>query len=433
MKKLLVALAIVIPLLVIVLFLGFTCATGATSGSRSIDVLDTPTSDRLQEHGDSLDNSALPMEMGLDRPKFPGMDFFQGAPVPMPAPTAAPPRQPHAMPTATPAPASSAPGPPGSPGPIDGQLPAAQRQVISTASLSLRVEDVPAAIGQVREIAQGTGGFVQQMSSFGEGDERQATIILRVPQERFSAALQRIEALGKMLDQDLGREDVSEQLIDLNARLGSSQREEKSLLALLDRANQVSEILAVERELNRVRSDIERLEGRLNFLERQVALGTITVSLFPRGVSVAPPPSASLVVETSRVAQRVDDVLAQVESLKGEIDLVHVSVHDGRERAEVSFRVFPGDFAQATAFLESLGEVRNKDFLVEAAPEDAEREQPEEPNAPVSVVLREKDSSNMIWIVVGVVIGIAVLACAIGLGGLYTFRAGRRSRDRYAV
>ena len=422
MKKLLVALAIVIPLLIIVLFLGFACATVSTFDSRSVGVQDASASEGLVEFGDSPDNAALRQEMGLDRPKFPGMDFFQGAPVPLPAATAASPPLPRAMPTATPAPASA-----------NAPLPQAQRQVISTASLSLRVEDVPAAIDQVREIAQGMGGFVQQMSSFGEGDDRQAAIILRVPQGQFSAALQRIESLGRMLDQDLGREDVSEQLVDLNARLGSSQREEKSLLELLGRANQVSEILAVERELNRVRSDIEQLQGRLNFLERQVALATITVSLVPRGVPVAPPPSASLVVETSRVAQRVDELLAHVESLKGEIDLVHVSVHDGRERAEVSFRMFPGDFAQATEFLESLGEVRNKDFLVEAAPEAAEKEQPEEPNAPMSVVLREKDSSNVVWIVVGVVIGIAVLACAIGLGGLYTYRAGRRSRDRYAA
>ena len=421
MKKLLVALAIVIPLLIIVLFLGFTGATGATSDSRSVGVLDSPSN-----------SDYLRMEMGLDRPKFPGLDFFQRAPAAMPAPTAVP-SQPQAMPTPTPAPASA--GPAGAFGPFaaPAQRPRAQRQVISTASLSLRVEDVPAAIGQVRNIAQESGGFVQKMSSFGEGDERQATIILRVPQGQFSAALQGIESLGRMLDQDLGRADVSEQLIDLNARLGSSQREEKSLLALLDRANQVSEILAVERELNRVRSDIEQLQGRLNFLERQVALSTITVSLLPRGVPVAPPPSASLVVETSRVAQRVDELLAQVESLKGEIDLVHVSVHDGRERAEVSFRVFPADFTPATKFLEGLGEVRSKDFRVEAAPEDAEREQPEEPNAPVSVVLGEKDSSNVLWITIAAIIGGLVLAAATGVGGLYTYRAGRRSRDRYAV
>ena len=431
MKKFLVALAVATPLLVVVLLLAFACLPAGSPDSRSVRVLDASASEGRLEYGDSPDNAALRMEMGLDRPKFPGLDIFQGEPVPMPAATAAPPPLPQAMPT--PAPASSVHGYPGSPGPMGGQLPAGQRQVISTASLSLRVEDVPAAIDLVREIAQGTGGFVQQMSSFGEGDERQATIILRVPQGLFSAALQGIEALGKPLDQDLGREDVSEQLIDLKARLGSSQREEKSLLALLDRANQVSEILAVERELNRVRSDIERLEGRLNFLERQVALATITVSLVPRGVSVAPPPSASLRVETSRVAQRVDEVLAQVESLKGEIDLVHVSAHDGRERAEVSFRVFPGDFARATEFLEGLGEVRSKDFLVEAAPEDAEREQPEEPNAPVSVVLGEKDSSNVLWITIAAVIGGLVLAAAIGVGGLYTYRAGRRSRDRYAV
>jgi hypothetical protein len=331
--------------------------------------------------------------------------------------------------------ASTRPAQPDGKGGPDGgepsQLELSQRQVISTAVISVQVDDVPSATARVRGIAESLGGFVQRMSSSGDGTDQNATVVIRVPQEQFFPALEGVEALGKMLAQDVGQEDVSEQLVDLNARLRSFQREEQSLLVLLGRANEVSEILAVERELNRVRLEIEKLQGRLDFLERQVALATISVFLVPRGVFVAPPPSASLNVETSRVSEQVEGVLTMVQSLGGEIDVVQVSVNEGREWGEVSFRVVPADFDQAVRFLESLGEVRRKDFRVEAAPGDAEKEQPEEPNAPVSITLGEGDPPNVLLIVVAA-IAILILAFAVGAGAYYVYRGSRR-RDRYAV
>ena len=85
--------------------------------------------------------------------------------------------------------------------------------------------------------------------------------------------------VGKVQSKNLGSEDVSERFIDLQARLKSSLREDESLLSLLDRTSTVIEVLAIERELTRVRLDIERLQGQLNFLERRIDLATITVSL----------------------------------------------------------------------------------------------------------------------------------------------------------
>ena len=85
--------------------------------------------------------------------------------------------------------------------------------------------------------------------------------------------------VGKVQSKNLGSEDVSERFIDLQARLKSSLREEKSLLSLVGRTRTVSEVLAIERELTRVRSDIERFQGQLNFLERRIDLASITVSL----------------------------------------------------------------------------------------------------------------------------------------------------------
>ena len=82
-----------------------------------------------------------------------------------------------------------------------------------------------------------------------------------MPQAQFSPAVDRIESVGKVRSKNLGSEDVSERFIDLQARLKSSLREEESLLSLLGRTTTVSEVLAIERELTRVRSSIERFQG----------------------------------------------------------------------------------------------------------------------------------------------------------------------------
>ena len=100
-----------------------------------------------------------------------------------------------------------------------------------------------------------------------------------MPQAQFSSAVEQIELVGKVQSKNLGSEDVSERFIDLQARLKSSLREDESFLSLLDRTSTVIEVLAIERELTRVRLDIERLQGQLNFLERRIDLATITVSL----------------------------------------------------------------------------------------------------------------------------------------------------------
>lgn len=100
-----------------------------------------------------------------------------------------------------------------------------------------------------------------------------------MPQAQFSSAVEQIELVGKVQSKNLGSEDVSERFIDLQARLKSSLREEESLLSLLGRTSTVSEVLAIELELTRVRSDIERFQGQSNFLERRIDLATITVSL----------------------------------------------------------------------------------------------------------------------------------------------------------
>ena len=225
---------------------------------------------------------------------------------------------------------------------------------------------------------------------------------------------------------------VSEQFIDLEARLKSSLRQEESLLSLLERANQVGEILTIERELSRIRSDIERVQGQLNFLERRVDLATITVSLFPPRERLAEPPSASLLIEESNVTDRVNDVKNLVSTLNGEIDQVFLSTRDGRERAEISLRVFPKDFGQALTFLESRGEVRTKEVREGTSSTHGQEVPPKEPDARIDVSFLEGETSTTALIIlIAAPIGGVVLAIALAVGFYLTYQAGRNRRDRF--
>ncbi|MBI2866868.1 MAG: DUF4349 domain-containing protein [Chloroflexi bacterium] len=283
-------------------------------------------------------------------------------------------------------------GPAGAPGPAGASaLDIAQRQVISTASVSMEVRAVDDAVARVQAIAEGLGGFVQQMSRSGRGIQQQGTIVVRVPQAQFFAALQRIGELGKVEDQNAGSQDVSEQFIDLKARLESSQREEKSLLSLLEKSTSVGDVLSIERELSRVRSEIERLQGQLNFLERRVELATLTVSLH---TAVTQAPAASLTVEARNVGGSVDAVRTFVTSASGVVDEVTHSVRDGRETATVSFRVPRSQFAAAVQAVERQGDVQAKDTR-EGTP-GAVVDTPE-PDARIGAVFVEPEQKAGFW------------------------------------
>lgn len=249
----------------------------------------------------------------------------------------------------------------------DQALQGAGRKVISTASISLEVEAVESTIKQVQAVIEGMGGFVENLSSSGGSRsgaavERYANMTLRVPQDRFLAAVEAIERLGVVQDRNLGSEDVSERFIDLEARLKSSLREEQSLLSLLERTATVSEILTIERELSRVRADVERFQGQLNFLERRVDLATIHLSMFPPQGSGGEPPSAVMGIEVSMVGQEVAKVKGLVASIDGSVDGVFLSLRNGKERADISLRVFTKDFSRTMTFLDGLGEVKSKEI-----------------------------------------------------------------------
>ena len=285
------------------------------------------------------------------------------------------------------------------------------------------------ATDQLTADAEGLGGFVEQLSSSGGPENQRANMTLRVPQDQFRTTLDRVKSLGKVRDENQGSEDVSSQFIDLEARLRSAKREEQSLLSLLERTLKVGEILTVERELNRVRSEIERSQGQLNFLERRVELATISVFLFTPSVALQQPPSGSLVIEPVDVTSRLNELRSKISSVGGKVDRVFLSEREERERADIVFRVFPEDFGDTVEYLESLGIVLSKELREGSAVDDlAEQQKPEEPNARIEVTLAEKQATN-IGLILGITLPIVLLFLA-GVLGLVVYLAYRFGRRR---
>jgi len=178
--------------------------------------------------------------------------------------------------------------------------------VIMSASMALRVADLDGAVTSVRRIASSTGSQISNLSVYaGEpspspvpladratGSETSgpgtADITLRVPAAKLAAVEKAVAELGTVLTQATAEDDVTQQHIDLAARLKNLRAEEARLRSFLDDAKKVSEMLEVERELSRVRGEIESMQAQLTYLEHQAAMATLTISLSEPGPVVSP-------------------------------------------------------------------------------------------------------------------------------------------------
>ncbi|HEX8149623.1 MAG TPA: DUF4349 domain-containing protein [Pyrinomonadaceae bacterium] len=164
----------------------------------------------------------------------------------------------------------------------------AERKIIRNATLTLEVEQPGKALQRIASIAESRGGFVvtsdsrQQTGAQGERAYEIITVELRVPAAQFDAALADIRAAGgNVTAQKITGKDVTEEYIDLEARLRTQRALEAQLLEIMKRAEEVADAVSVQRELTNVRTEIERVEGRRRFLENQSSLSTISVTLQP--------------------------------------------------------------------------------------------------------------------------------------------------------
>ncbi len=152
------------------------------------------------------------------------------------------------------------------------------RKIISTAQLQLEVDNVQTTFNKITNISLAQGGFVSGSSINGFGERKSGQVTIRVPQKSFHSAIEQIESLGTVKSRQIQGLDVTEEFVDLGARLDNLKKQENRLSEILKMANTVKDVLEVEHELERVRGEIERLTGRLNYLNQSVEMSTITIN-----------------------------------------------------------------------------------------------------------------------------------------------------------
>jgi Domain of unknown function (DUF4349) len=170
------------------------------------------------------------------------------------------------------------------------------RYLIKDATLTLEARDVRKASAALVAAVRDARGYVSDTHEQVDGlGRRSITIEARVPFGRFDRSLQQVEALGKVLEKQITAEDVTEEFVDSQAKLRNLKQTELRLLAHLGRTGRLADTLLVEKELTRVRSEIDQLEGRLRYLAHRVAFSTLTVTLSeaPRAEPIVPPESYS--------------------------------------------------------------------------------------------------------------------------------------------
>lgn len=166
------------------------------------------------------------------------------------------------------------------------------RALILTANVSLKAKDAWGVSERAQAIALGLGGDVMSLSQSGSGDHRSATLALRVPQARFNDALRQIRDIPdiEVLSSNVDGKDVTDQFVDLEARLAAKKAEEQRYLALLARAEKIEDILRIDSVLAQVRTQIEQLTAQVNSIKSRTTYSTIVVQVAPMGPAPVPTP-----------------------------------------------------------------------------------------------------------------------------------------------
>jgi hypothetical protein len=187
-------------------------------------------------------------------------------------------------------------------GPVSPTLsaPVADRSVVYTVGLVVRVDDVPTAAADAADVAAAYDGYVQSESSYGSDAPRpveplpydpavvlppagqgQAVVVIRVPADRYEDAVADLEALGQTVSRSRDAQDVTDEVVDVEARIETQQAAIARLEQLLAEATTVSDVLAVEAQLTTRVAELESLQARQQQLGDLTALATITATFVP--------------------------------------------------------------------------------------------------------------------------------------------------------
>ena len=161
-------------------------------------------------------------------------------------------------------------------------------RIVRTANVDLEVGKgrLNATINQATDVVrQAKGIYVGSSTSVPSGEPASGQVTFRVPVDAFEPVLRELKGLGTYRGEKSSTEDVTNQYVDLNSQLAAWRAQERVYLRLLDRARSVTDVIAVQNQLQQVQSNIERLQGQLNYLEDQSSFSTIVLQVSEPGAA----------------------------------------------------------------------------------------------------------------------------------------------------
>ena len=154
--------------------------------------------------------------------------------------------------------------------------------VVRTATLRIEVKDLSAAVEHAQRIAQDAGGYVGSETTRDQGNGREGAssrMVLRIPPDRYQKSLDDLADLGRLLERDTSATDVTGQVVDVNSRIKTQQASVERVRKLMDRAEDIGDIVALESELRTRQADLESLLARQKSLASRTGMATVTLTL----------------------------------------------------------------------------------------------------------------------------------------------------------
>ena len=241
----------------------------------------------------------------------------------------------------------------------------ANRKLIRNANVELEIVSFDDAVQKITAFAKEERGYVATTDSQKQANGKlRGQVVVKVLPENLDRFLQKIRGLGELKNQTLGTEDVTKAYFDTDARLKNARVMEQRLIDMMKtKTGKVSDLLQVEKELGRVREDIEKMQGELKYWDSQVQFATVTISLAEKDMEE---PAAFLIKERSQLALYAPDVEKIYNDIKAlasqKVQITNAQLnrdYSGRVSATMSMLIAPEESDAVIARVKSLGRVEN--------------------------------------------------------------------------
>lgn len=168
----------------------------------------------------------------------------------------------------------------------------AEQKIIKIGSMTITVDKVDDTVTKVTNVANAKGGFLQSSSVYdGSNGSQYAYVTIKVPVAQFDKTFEEIKKLALIVDQEtVSGQDVTEEFVDLQARLKNAKSTEQQYVEILKQASNVDDTLKVTKQLDEIRGTIERYEGQLKYLQNQTDMSTITLTIQEQASKVSDKP-----------------------------------------------------------------------------------------------------------------------------------------------